>query len=605
MRQGDEVHGRVGRGLLRGLVLVLGAVASWLSLASPASAATLPAPACSGRPTAAPAGTPLYTTQTTPWNNFVPAEMVPDQWLAKLYTEVLGCAPDQASYATFDGFLRRQGCSRATLEAVALRFLTSRAFLRGRSYANAQRLLILWRVARESEPDGQTYNTLLAELSSHRARWQTVAASFFDLPGFGTELPRLCSAQLYGWNPDTPVIDIPTSHTGAFAGGTGAQLQQLLDRAKPGDTVWLEQSAVVRVSQEVIIPPDVRLETVGAPPPADYAAMARLVRMSAYGHPVVGVSSGATLANVWVDGQRSNQNVGMDHDSIDVEVLGGSGTTVRQDRIDNTAGWSNLLVDETGADGSPCQNVMIEGNLIDGYSTKFHWYETTGVVDGRVDTGTAMGQVKNFQSGQNSVSSTFGFADGISNQCGDSRIAHNLIVDATDVSIVLFGGTGWTQRSVAQDNTIVNAGNSGWAAVTVDPLYPNTVRANFSGATIAHNLIWTSPNAFLLLIAGVGTKPWFGDNNAYGYGTVSFLDNTSGSARDNTQMAIAVSRMSGAVVQSNSLLANLAYADQCPQSAYIGVDESAGSTVQSPNSRVTFGSYPTPSASQGCLIYHF
>ena len=569
------------------------------------AAASLPAPRCSTAPSAAPAGAPLYTSQTTPWNNFVPNELVPDQWLAKLYTEVLGCAPDQANYASFDGFIRSNGCSLATLRAVALEFLTSAEFLKHRRYTDAERLLILWRVARESEPAARKFNRLLASLQNHTASWSEVARSFFKLPGFGTELPRLCSAQLYGWNPDAPVIEIPTSHTGAFVGGSGDQLQQLLDRAQPGQTVWLERSAVVRVSAELIIPPGVTLETVGAPGPTEYAAMARLVRMSAFGHPVVGVSPGAKLANVWVDGQRSNQAVGMDHDSIDVEVLGGSGTTISEDRIDNTAGWSNMVVDEDPPGGAPCQNVVIQGNLIDGYSTKFHWYETTGVVDGRVDTGTIMGQVKNVQSGQDQVSSTFGFADGISNQCQDSHIADNQIVDATDVSIVLFGGATGDQRSVAEHNTIVNAGNSGWAAVTVDPLYPDTVHADFTGATIAHNLIWTGPNAFLLLIAGIGTKPWFGNNNAYGYGTVSFTDNTSGSVRDNTQMAIAVSRMSGAVVQDNTLLANLAFADLCPHGPYIGVDQSAGSTVQSPNSQVDFGSYPQPSASQGCLIYHF
>ena len=604
MKCGGAKQGSLSRSLVRGLGVVMLPVVVGLVVAKPASAATLP-PRCSSGPAPAAAGAPLYNTQITPWNNFVPNELVPEQWLAKLYTEVLGCAPDQASYSAFDALIRTRGCSLTTLRAVALRFLTSDEFLRRPSYGNAQRLLILWRVARESEPDATRYQQLLAALDTGKTRWADVARSFFQLPGFAGELPRLCSAQLYGWNAQAPVIDIPTSHTGAFAGGTGAQLQQLLNRAQPGQTVWLERSAVVRVSQELVIPPGATLQTVGAPGPGNYAAMARLVRTSAYGHPVVGVSSGATLANVWVDGQRSNQNVGMDHDSIDVDVMGGSGTAVRGDRIDNTSGWSNMVVDETGPDHLPCQKVNIEGNLIDGYSTKFHWYETTGPIDGRIDTGTLMGQVKNFQSGQYSVSSTFGFADGISNQCGDSYIAHNQIVDATDVSIVLFGGSGWTQHSVAEDNTIVNAGNSGWAAATVDPLYPNTVHANFTGATLSHNLIWTGPNAFLLLIAGVGTKPWFGDNNAFGYGTVSFTDNTSGSVRINTQMAVAVSRMSGAVVQGNTLLANLAFADLCPHGPYIGVDESSGSSVQSPSSAVDFGSYPIPSASQGCLIYHF
>lgn len=571
----------------------------------------MPAPQCSGAERLATPTGPLYTTETAPWNNFVPKELVPDQWLAKLYTEVLGCAPGQTSYASYDGYIRAHGCSLETLRTVSLAFLTSKQFLLHRHYNYAERLLILWRVARESEPDAARYQQLLQALNAGTTSWDHVVRSFFEPAGFGPELPRLCSGQLFGWNAQAPVIDIPTSHTRAFGDGTSSQLQALLNRAKRGDTVWLERGAVVRVSGEVTIPPGVTLETVGAPSPDDYAAMARLVRTLTYGHPVVGLSSGATLANVWVDGQRSNQNVGMDHDSIDVEVLGGSGTTVRDDRIDNTAGWSNLLVDETGPDRLPCQNVSVEHNLIDGYSTKFHWYETTGVVDGRVDVGTGAGQLKNLQSGQNSVSSTFGFADGISNQCQDSHIAHNQIVDATDVSIVLFGAAQPTnganvsdQQSVAEDNTIVNAGNSGWSAVTVDPLYPSNLYANFAGATISRNLIWTGPNAFLLLIAGIGTKPWFGDNNAYGYGRVSFLDNTSGSVRVNTQMAIGVSRMSGAVVQGNTLLADLAYADQCPQGAYIGVDQSSGSSVQSPYTNVDFGSYPTPSASQGCLIYH-
>jgi hypothetical protein len=585
-------------------------VLAWGSSASAAAA-----PLCSSGAAGAGSGSPLYLTQTTPWNSFAPNELVPDQWLSKLYTEVLGCAPGQASYAGYDSLVRTAGCSLSTLRQVAFAFLTSREFLVARHYGYAQRLLILWRVARESEPDRQLYDRLLAALRAGTVRWADVVRSFFTVAGFGPAIPRLCSGQLYGWNPQSPVIDIPTSHTGAFGDGTSAQLQQLLDRARPGQTVWLEQGAVIRVGGSLTIPSGVNLETVGAPPPADYALMARLVRTAANGQPVVRVSSGATLADVWVDGQRSDQNIGTSHNSIDVEVLGGSRTTVREDRIDNTSGWSNMVVDELGPDGVGCRNVSIEGNLIDGYSTKFHWYETAGVVDGRAEAGTVTGQVNNFQSGQTGVSSTFGFADGISNQCQDSHIARNQIVDATDVSIVLFGAAGPTntsnandQRSVVEDNTIVNAGNSGWAAMTVDPLYhyvPSALYANFAGATLRKNLIWTSPNAFLLLIAGVGTKPWFGNNTAIGYGPVRFVDNTSGAARVNTQMAIAVSRMTGAIVQGNTLLANLAWADLCPHGPYIGVDESAGSHVQAPNTAVDFGSYPIPSADQGCLSLHF
>lgn len=592
-----------GTRLAASLVLLLAVVSLAFSNSSFAATTGVPTPACSTGPGMPPAGTSLYVSQTIPWDNFVPNELAPDQWLAKLYTEVLGCAPDQRSYVAFDRWIKAQGCTLATLRTAALAFLSSPEFLRHRDYDYAERLLILWRVGRESEPTPRRFDRLLQELRSG-ARWADVARRFLTL-GLSSSLGRLCSGQLYGWNADTPVIDIPTRRSrNAFGDGTGADLQRLLDAAKPGQTVWLAQGAVVSVGKELTIPSGVTLETVGAPRPDDYAAMARLIRTSANGEPLVGVSPGATLSNVWVDGQRSNQNVGQDHDSIDVDVEGGTGTTIREDRIGNTAGWSNMVVDETGPHRQPCSHVSIVGNLIDGYATKFHWYETTGVVDGRVDTGTLMGQVKNFQNGQNSVSSTFGFADGISNQCQDSYIAHNEIIDATDVSIVFFGGAVGDQRSVAEDNTIVNAGNSGWAGITVDPLYPDTVHANFTGATISHNLIWTSPNAFLLFIAGIGTKPWFGNNNAYGYGPVSFVYNTSGSVRDNTQMAVAVSRMSGAVVQHNTLLANLAFADLCPHGPYIGVDEAAGSSVQQ-STAVDFGSYPIPSADQGCLTFHF
>lgn len=575
------------------------------------AATTLPAPRCTSSADHAASSAPLAETATVPWDPFVPNERVPYQWLAKLFTEGLGCAPGQQSYLAYGDYLRTAGCTPATLQAVALRVLTSPAFL-SRPYGPAERLLALWRIGRESEPDPATYAAQLAALRSGAETWEALASGFLDAAGLAPAVPRLCSAQVYGWNPQAPVIDLPTPHTGAFGDGSGADLQKLLDVASPGQTVWLERRAVVRVGDGLRIPPGVTLRTRGMPGPTAYAAMARLVRTQVNRQPLVTLGSGAALENVWVDGQRSNQAVGQDHDSIDVHVLGGHGTVVRDDRIDNTAGWSNLVTDDAGApDGQPCSDVAIERNLIDGYSTKFHWYETTGVVDGRVDTGTVNGQVQNFSSGQTGVSSSFGFADGISNQCRDSHIAGNALVDDTDVSVVLFGATGKApdgsdgQHSIVEDNTIVNAGNSGWASMTVDPLFPADQVRDFAGSTIRRNLVWTSPDSFLLLVAGIGTKPWFGQNTAAGIGDVRYENNTSGAVRINTQMAIEVSRMSGAIVRGNTLLARLALSDLCPYGPYIGVDDSAGSQVQQPNGAVTFPNTPIPSDSAGCLSLHF
>jgi len=594
----------------RGTLIALGACLALGGMGTAAANADgLPAPQCSGAADRTPSSEPLAQSQSTPWNPFVPPS-APYQWLAKLFTEGLGCAPGQASYAAYGDAVASGGCSPSTLAALATRVLTSPEFL-ALPYGNAERLLVLWRIGRESEPDAATFASDLAALDAGTTTWSDLVSAFFADPGFTANVPRLCSGQLYGWNPDAPVIDLPTSHTGAFGGGTGADLQKLLDAAQPGDTVWLERRAVVRVGDAIRVPPGVTLRTVGDPGPAEYASMARLIRTAINRQPVVRVLSGAALENVWVDGQRSRRNIGMDHDSIDVEVPGGHGSVVRGDRIDDTAGWTNLLTSDAGApDGQPCSDVAVEDNLIDGYSTKFHWYETTGVVDGRVDTGTVQGQVDNFSSGQTGISSTFGFADGISNQCRDSHIAGNALVDNTDVSVVLFGAPGKApdgsdgQHSVVEDNTVVNAGNSGWASMTVDQLFPSDQVRDFAGAAMRHNLVWTSPQGFLLIVAGIGTKPWFGSNTAQGTGDVRYEDNTSGAMRINTQMAIEVSRMSGAVVQGNTLLANLAFFDLCPYGPYIGVDDAAGSTVQQPSAAASFGDSPFPSDSKGCLTEH-
>src|SRR2546422_2679700 len=58
---------------------------------------------------------------------------------------------------------------------------------------------------------------------------------------------------------------------------------------------------------------------------------------------------------------------------------------MRNDRITDTSGWSNLVVYNNATGNAPCGAVAIAGNMIDGYATKFHWYENAGVVEGRTD----------------------------------------------------------------------------------------------------------------------------------------------------------------------------------------------------------------------------
>src|SRR5947209_6166930 len=151
MREASEVHGSsetTGRRAARAMVVAAAALALWLSAGASPAMATSPSPACSSGTTGG-GGAPLYTTQTAPQDPFVPTELVPDQWLAKLFTEGLGCAPDQTSYAGYDQLVRAEGCGQSTLAGIGISFLTSRQFLR-RSYGYAERLLVLWWIARES-----------------------------------------------------------------------------------------------------------------------------------------------------------------------------------------------------------------------------------------------------------------------------------------------------------------------------------------------------------------------------------------------------------------------------------------------------------------------
>ena len=298
------------------------------------------------------------------------------------------------------------------------------------------------------------------------------------------------------------------------------------------------------------------------------------------------LSPGAALTNVWVDGQRADPAVGIDHDSISIDVRAGAGETVlRDNRISNPAGWSNVVL-RAGDGLTSDAPALVTGNLFTGYSTKFHYTETEATND--------------------MSTNQWGFADAVSNSYGNTLVADNQMVDVTDVSVVMFRVAPSTghQRSVARDNVVVNAGNSGWAAFTVDQLAGEQGRWDFAGTEISHNLVWTSPNASLLTVAGIGTQPWFGEAG-HGTGPVRFVDNTTGRVRINTQMAFSVSRMSDVTATGNSILATLRQHTACP-TTYVGVEDAPGLVIDVPHEEVVFEPFlQIPAWSRGCLVVHW
>jgi hypothetical protein len=598
------VHRRSpGRGS-KATACLLAALALLAVLAEPAMAST-PRPSPPGpRHPVQPAGVTLGCTSPASfsgsgsplsetiggWWDPSPREQMADQWLGKLYTEVLGCAPDQTSYFHNRSIVATDGCGPETLRKLATAFLTSKEFLR-KPYDTGERLLVLWRIAYESEPDASQLATQYRDLVTRRTTWEGLVRTVLSTDRFSDATARRCAGERYGWDP-APAVDLPgrpldrlLALFGVVGNGTGQDLQRALDRARPGHTVLLARGAVIRVDAPVTIPAGVRLSTLGAPSPTEYASMARLVRTRTTGQAMVVVSPGATLSNVWVDGQRTDPAVGIDHDSISIQVYAGTGhTVVRDNRISNPAGWSNMVL-AAGAGLTSAAPASVTGNLFTGYATKFHYGETE-------DT--------------NEISANqWGFADAVSNSYGNTDVARNQMVDVTDVSVVMFKVAPATghQRSRAHDNVVVNVGNSGWGAFTVDQLAGATT-SDFSGTEIRHNLVWTSPHASLLTVAGIGTQPWFGDVVGYGTGPVRFVDNTTGGVRINTETAFSVSRMSDVTATGNTLLVLRQNHTQCPK-GYATVGEAPGLVIDVPYDEVVFPWFPAiPAWSQGCLVVH-
>src|SRR5262245_32307893 len=137
----------------------------------------------------------------------------------------------------------------------------------------------------------------------------------------------------------------------------------------PGGTATIELApqAVFRLNSTLVIPGNVILRT-RAPaqgwkwfPSWQYALMARLVRASNFGGPLVllnrvnfgGVAAGrAQLHEVWVDGQRGPVEPNVP--DANISVAGGKGSEVSGCRVSNSAGWTNILVNGSSA-GAECE----------------------------------------------------------------------------------------------------------------------------------------------------------------------------------------------------------------------------------------------------------
>lgn len=449
--------------------------------------------------------------------------VVPDQFIAKIYSEGLGRIPDQSSWKAASTDFAANGCTLTRLKNYARNVYTSGEF-NGFGYDNAAKLLALYRGVLNREPDASGFNFFLNDLNSGTS-WNTTVDNFLNSTEFSNLAATICSAFVTSYNWGThPVINLPVTTTG-FQGGTGAQLQALLNATPSGGTVFLAQKSVTQLTTTLVVPSGVTLATTGLPARKKYALMGRLVRSSAFNAEMVKLNSGSKLRHVWVDGTR-NLPQNFVSDAINVRLYGGTGTTVENCRMDNSRGWSTL---QAVGWNIPCDSNTIRGNLVTAYSSSHLDVQWT---------------------------------DGLSIACGNAIVEHNEIIDATDVPIVLFRSDMESQQSQVRYNLILNAGNSAYGGLVVDPLTGGG-QFDFLGSSVHDNTMWTGSRTHWDVGISVGTRPWFGTGASCGTGA-SVTNNTTGIVRSLVDLGIGVSCMLNTTVLGNSLTVTHVNSSNCP-----------------------------------------
>jgi hypothetical protein len=466
--------------------------------------------------------------------NISPAA-VPGQFIAKMYTEVLGRAPDPTGWKGALGYFEPNGCNATLLQTWGSQFFTSTEF-NSLQYDNDAITLILYRAILNREPDANGYQHWLGVLNSGTPL-ASVVADFFESSEFTQSVSSICSGTSYSFNnlgTGGLAIQIPASGAG-YSGLSETQLQTLLDQTPSGGTVQLQQKSVVYLDTTLYIPDGVTLTTYGAPTHNQHAFMARLVRSTPFANALVNVGNGtssAALTNIWVDGQRQASNSYV-LAAINVQITGGTAMTVSSNFISNSLGWTN--VHGMGPlSGVQCNGYTISNNVITAYPAMH-----AGV--------------------------TSEYTDGISVGCQNATIEGNQIVDPTDVGVVLFNSYPNVQQSIVSSNTIVSAGHSAFSALAYDTYYvtsPPAPSPSFAGASITSNTLWSSPNSHFIIGLAVGSLAWWGDRQSSGiYADIgsgaSATDNTTAGILTNFGEGIAVSGMLSATVESNTFTGTL------------------------------------------------
>lgn len=375
----------------------------------------------------------------------------PSQFMAKLYSEALGRAPDLSAWKNSLAAGSSATCDASMLQSMAVNVFGSAEYT-AKGYTAEEQALTLFRAILSREPDKGGFDFWVNNLRNGMSAAQVVphlvmAQEFMAL------VPEMCSGK--GYRADgagKQAIDI--------GGGTWTQAQ--LESCIANNAVCsVPARTVVYLASTLTIPEGKVLETAGGYDRSMYARQARLVRNSATpGHLVI-LKAGATIRNIWVSGQRhlyKGELVALADAQANVfpniNYVGGPGTGVirgvRSDAPLTATHIATFPVPTPAVPTSPTAflgNVIIDNNLTTGYAHA-HTYTAQETADNRPVV----------------------WADGISHHITQGQITNNHIIDPTDVGIVIFGHDGSTQASTAQLNYIVHAGLDAYGSLGLDTI---------------------------------------------------------------------------------------------------------------------------------------
>ncbi|MDK2126909.1 DUF4214 domain-containing protein [Parachitinimonas caeni] len=534
------------------------------------------------------------------------------QFSARLYTDGLGRAPEQTVWDNTIRYLDANDCSPEIAKSFARGVMLSTEFqsITGSDYGD--KLMRLYRATLFRDPD-QGGLAFWLDVANRTHDWPLIVEEILKSSEFADNVRNNICNQTTGGN---ATIGMQKNHqpirvfngvAGQFNGGTRAQLQTLLDQAgaeakRTGQrqTVTLSQGALVELNdaESLLIPVNVTLTTAGNLAPNQYPRMARIYRSGASikgplvalqgAMPAAGAKPGpgAELIGVWVDGMRSVLAPKQDGKTYDptyeqnnVQVRGAN-ARVANNFLTDAAAWSALYVTSNyrGQFGT-CSGSKIIGNLV-----------------------TLFGS-GHFPATIPNNNSTSNWTDGISVACGNTEIAYNSVVDATDVGIILFrnpetdlvSGIASTaaavQDSKIYNNTVLNAGNSAYGALATDalnqcqltPIAPGSLeainhavecskknRAPFDGARFDQNLILGTPTVHYDIMLAVGTRPWFGKGSITASG-VEFSNNRTGSTPILVNTGVLVGGMKNAKLSNNLFSLITKKLAPCPEGTIVNL----------------------------------